>query len=37
LLQAVAALDDPAFDFGAHLVGLVESGAVAAIVPGQPS
>ena len=37
LVEAVAAVNDPAFDFGAHLVGLVESGAVAAIVPGQPS
>ena len=37
LVEAVAALDDPAFDFGAHLVGLVESGAVASIIPGQTS
>ena len=37
LIEAVAALHDPAFDFGAHLVGLVESGAVAAIVPEQAS
>jgi Putative DNA-binding domain len=35
LVEAVAALDDPAFDFGAHLVGLVESGAVASIIPGR--
>jgi hypothetical protein len=37
LIEAVTALDDPGFDFGAHLVGLVESGAVASIVPGQSS
>jgi Putative DNA-binding domain len=37
LVEAVAALDDPAFDFGAHLVGLVASGAVASIIPGRPS
>ena len=37
LVEAVTALDDPAFDFGTHLVGLVESGAVASIIPGQPS
>ncbi len=37
LIEALAALDDPAFDFGAHLVGLVESGAVASIIPGQAS
>src|SRR5580704_1871446 len=37
LVEALAALDDPAFDFGAHLVGLVESGAVASIIPGQAS
>jgi Putative DNA-binding domain len=35
LIEAVAALDDPAFDFGAHLVGLVESGAIASIIPGR--
>ena len=35
LLEAVTALADPAFDFGAHLVGLVESGAVTFIVPGR--
>jgi hypothetical protein len=34
LVEAVAAVNDPAFDFGAHLVGLVESGAVASIIPG---
>ena len=37
LVEAVAALNDPAFDFGAHLVGLVESGAVVSIIPGQTS
>ncbi len=37
LVEAVAALSDPAFDFGAHLVGLVESGAVASIIPGHMS
>ena len=37
LIEAVAALEDPAFDFGTHLVGLVESGAVASIIPGRPS
>jgi hypothetical protein len=37
LIEAVAAANDPAFDFGAHLVGLVESGAVASIIPGGPS
>ena len=36
LIEAALALDDPAFDFGTHLVGLVESGAVAALIPGQP-
>jgi hypothetical protein len=37
LVEALTALDDPAFDFGAHLVGLVESGAVASIIPGSLS
>lgn len=37
LIEAVAALNDPAFDFGAHLVGLVESGVVASIIPGRMS
>jgi Putative DNA-binding domain len=37
LVEAVAARNDPGFDFGAHLVGLVESGAVASIIPGQAS
>jgi hypothetical protein len=35
LIEAAQALNDPALDFGTHLVGLVESGAVAAIIPGQ--
>ena len=37
LIEAALALNDPAFDFGTHLVGLVESGAVASIIPGSPS
>jgi hypothetical protein len=37
LIEAAGALNDPAFDFGTHLVGLVESGAVASIIPGRPS
>jgi putative DNA-binding protein len=37
LIEAAAAMNDPAFDFGTHLVGLVESGAVASIIPGQTS
>jgi hypothetical protein len=37
LIEAAAALNDPAFDFGTHLVGLLESGAVARIIPGDPS
>jgi hypothetical protein len=37
LVEAVAAVNDPALDFGAHLVGLVESGAVASIIPGEAS
>ena len=37
LIEAFAALDDPGFDFGTHLVGLVESGAVASIIPGRTS
>jgi Putative DNA-binding domain len=35
LIEAAAALNDPAFDFGAHLVGLIDSGAVAFIIPGN--
>jgi Putative DNA-binding domain len=37
LIEAAAAMNDPGFDFGAHLVGLVESGAVASIIPGRSS
>jgi hypothetical protein len=37
LIEAAAAMNDSAFDFGTHLVGLAESGAVASIVPGPPS
>jgi hypothetical protein len=37
LIEAAGAMNDPAFDFGTHLVGLVESGAVASIIPGQAS
>ena len=35
LMDAALALNDPTFDLGTHLVGLVESGAVAAILPGN--
>ncbi len=37
LIDATGALDDPTFDFGTHLVGLIESGAVASLVPGTSS
>ena len=37
LIEAAQTLNDPDFDFGTHLVGLVESGAVSSILPGQPS
>jgi hypothetical protein len=37
LIEAAAALNDPTFDFGTHLVGLVESGAVASFIPGRTS
>ncbi len=37
LIEAFAALDDPAFDLGTHLVGLVESGAVASLITGRMS
>jgi hypothetical protein len=37
LIDAAGALDDPTFDFGTHLVGLIESGAVASLVPGTSS
>jgi len=35
--EAALGLDDAEFDFGTHLVGLVESGAVASLIPGSPS
>ena len=35
LMDAALALNDPTFDLGTHLVGLVESGALAAILPGR--
>ena len=35
LTEAALAMSDPAFDFGTHLVGLVESGAVASIIQGS--
>ncbi len=34
LLEAAQAAHDPDFDFGTHLVGLVASGAISALVPG---
>jgi hypothetical protein len=34
LIEAAEAMNDPAFDFGTHLVGLVEAGAVASLIPG---
>jgi Putative DNA-binding domain len=37
LIEALTALDDPDFDVGTHLVGLVESGAIASIIPGRAS
>jgi hypothetical protein len=37
LIEAALAVNDPEFDFGTHLVGLVEAGAVAAILPGSAS
>jgi Putative DNA-binding domain len=37
LIEAFTAVDGQAFDFGTHLVGLVESGAVASIIPGPAS
>ena len=37
LIEAFTALDDPTFDFGIHLVGLVESGAVASVIHGRTS
>ena len=35
LIEAAEARDDPAFDFGTHLVGLIQSGAIASLIPGQ--
>ena len=37
LIDAAAAMNDPAFDFGTHLVGLVEAGAVTSIISGPTS
>ena len=37
LIEAAVSLDDPTFDFGTHLIGLVDSGAVASIIAGQTS
>jgi hypothetical protein len=37
LIEAAAAMNDPAFDFGTQLVGLVESGGVASIISGEAS
>jgi hypothetical protein len=37
LIEAAGELNDPTFDLGTHLVGLVDSGAVASIIPGRPS
>jgi len=37
LIEAAQALNDPAFEFGTHLVGLVECGAVARVIPGRAS
>jgi hypothetical protein len=37
LIEAALAMNDAEFDFGAHLVGLIESGAVASIIPGGSS
>jgi hypothetical protein len=37
LIEAALAVDDPEFDFGTHLVGLVESGAAASILAGSAS
>jgi hypothetical protein len=37
LIEAALEMSDPAFDFGTHLVGLVESGAVASLIPGSSS
>src|SRR4029077_9198222 len=37
LIEAFTTLDDPTFDFGTHLVGLVDSGAVASFIHGRAS
>ena len=37
LIEAAVSLDDPTFDFGTHLIGLVDSGAVASLIAGQTS
>jgi hypothetical protein len=37
LIEAAQALNDPAFDFGTHLVGLIESSAVASVILGGAS
>jgi hypothetical protein len=37
LIEAFTALDDQAFDFGTHLVGLVDSGTIASFIPGPAS
>jgi hypothetical protein len=37
LIEATLEMSDAAFDFGSHLVGLVESGAVASLIPGTSS
>jgi hypothetical protein len=37
LVEAALAARDPEFDFGTHLVGLVESGAIAGFICGTPS
>jgi hypothetical protein len=37
LIEAALALNDPAFDLGTHLVGLIESGAIASLIPGRTS
>jgi hypothetical protein len=37
LIEAALAMNDAEFEFGAHVVGLVDSGAVASIIPGGSS
>ena len=36
LLEAAHSVNSPDFDFGAQLVGLVEAGAVASVIRGEP-